>query len=107
MKLDRNENDGGMGKYALINLRRLRALGQVHRQPAIEALEVLEQLGIIDRGARGATDEFFVVKLKDKYAPAALHAYANAAWDEDHEFATEVTALAVRAEHHPDKKTPD
>lgn len=107
MKLDRNQGNEGVGKYALINMRRYRKLDYVDAREASDMLARLDALGVIDKGARGDSDEFFVIKLKDKYAPAALHAYANAAADDDPEFSTEVTALAVRAEHHPDKKQPD
>jgi uncharacterized membrane-anchored protein len=108
MKLDRNDPANmGAGKYALINMRRYRALDAEAAREARDMLGRLDALGIIDKGAKGDTDEFFVIKLKDKYAPAALTAYANAAVDDDKEWATQVLALASRAEHHPDKKTPD
>lgn len=107
MRLDRNADQSGVGKYALINLRRYRALPADKAQEAHELLGKLDRLGIIDTGARGAADEFFVIKLKDKYAAAALTAYANAAVDDDKEWASQVLALATRAEHHPGKKTPD
>lgn len=107
MKLDRNEQPGGVGKYALINMRRYRALPPDKAEEAHDLLGKMEALGIIDTGARGADDEFFVIKLKDRYAPAALNAYANAAADDDKEWATQVLALASRAEHHPAQKQPD
>ena len=108
MKLDRNDPDrAGLGKYALINMRRYRALPGDQLAEAHALLDRLQDLGIIDKGVRGASDEFFVLKLKDKYAPAALTAYANAAVDDDKELATQVLELASRAEHHPDKKRPD
>lgn len=107
MKLDRNEHAAGAGKYALINMRRYRDLSPAEAQEAYEALGKLDALGIIDKGARGASDEFFVIKLKDRFAAPALTAYANAAADVDTEWARQVLALAARAEHHPDKKTPD
>lgn len=108
MKLDRNDPANmGAGKYALINMRRYRALDPAKAQEAHDILGKLDALGIIDKGARGESDEFFVIKLKDRFAPAALTAYANAAADDDIEWAKQVLALAARAEHHPDKKTPD
>ncbi len=108
MKLDRNEPDnGGVGKYALITMRRYRALPSGQLKEARALLDRLDDMGIIDKGARGADDEFFVIKLKDRYAPAALMAYANAAVDDDKEWAVQVLALADRAEHHPARKQPD
>ncbi|MEQ1698123.1 MAG: hypothetical protein ABL901_20010 [Hyphomicrobiaceae bacterium] len=107
MKLDRNDDPSGVGKYALVNMRRYRALDGAKSVEAYELLGKLDALGIIDKGARGESDEFFVIKLKDKYAGPALVAYANAAVDDDKEWAMQVLALASRAEHHPDKKQPD
>lgn len=107
MKLDRNTEPGGVGKYALINMRRYRALEPAAAAEAHDLLGRLDAMGIIDKGARGADDEFFVIKLKDKYAAPALTAYANAAVDDDKEWATQVLALAARAEHHPAQQKPD
>lgn len=107
MRLDRNDNAKGVGKYALINLRRYRALPADQLKEAHLLLGRLDQLGVIDNGARGSDDEFFVIKLKDKYAEPALVAYANAAVDDDKEWAEQVLALAARAEFHPSKKKPD
>lgn len=84
MKLDRNINPNGMGKYALINL----------RTNKIEWGNTPE-------------DEFFVIKLKDKYASAALDAYAKSCLKDDPEFAKEVHELASKAMFHPLKKKPD
>ena len=86
MKLDRNLNANGKGKYALLNLRNDR----------------------IEWGFVGASDEFFVIKLKDKYAQAALIAYADAAEHDDPEWAKEVRELAQRSgKNHPLCKQPD
>jgi hypothetical protein len=84
MKLDRNINASGLGKYAIINLRTNR----------------------VERGWKGSPEEFFVIKLKDLGAAAALHAYAASINDYDPELAEQVSVLAVRSEHmqrkHPD-----
>lgn len=84
MKLDRNVNSNGRGKYAIINL----------RTNLVEWGDTPDQ-------------EFFVIKLKDKYAEAALMAYANAANADDSEYAHEVRELALRAKEHPLKRRPD
>ena len=84
MRLDRNVNNDGKGKYALINL----------RTNKVEWGENLE-------------DEFFVIKLKDKHAAAALRAYADSVYRDDEEFAKEIHILADKAHKHPLKKAPD
>lgn len=86
MKLDRNVNPTGRGKYALINLRTNK----------------------VEWGTTEA-DEFFVIKLKDKYARDALEAYAWAArQDGEEEWFDEVIGLARRSgEFHPLCKKPD
>jgi hypothetical protein len=54
VKLDRNINPDGRGKYALINLR-------------------------TNTVCWGGNDQFFVIKYKDAFASQALYAYAEAA----------------------------
>lgn len=93
MKLDRNTNPDGRGKYALINLR-------------------------TNKVEWGGEDQFFVVKYKDRFAADALFAYANACryyaencgdpeeHREYHEFADEVEREAVRARNWPNRKLP-
>lgn len=56
MKLDRNVNQTRRGKYALINLRK----------------------NIVEWGDVGDSNEFFVIKLKDRYAKGALRGYVAA-----------------------------
>lgn len=74
MKLDRNINGGeGKGKYALVRLRGIE-LGS----EAMSLLHRLEDLGHLDWGCVGHHDEFFVVKLRDKFAPGAIKGYADA-----------------------------
>lgn len=74
MKLDRNINGDGKGKYALVRLRDIAPDTEAHA-----CLKRLEQLGHLDWGVVGRPDEFFVVKLRDKYADAAIRGYATAA----------------------------
>ena len=104
MKLDRNTNEAGRGKYALLKLRELASVGSVpgktFRQPTkIErALNTLDAAGLIEWGAPNTEGEFFVLKLRDAYAEAALTLYANTAMlAGDGEYAREVKALADRA----------
>lgn len=75
MKMDRNINPSGLGKYALLNLR----------------------TNQVQWGRVGEEDEFFVIKLKDKHAKVALQAYAQSAVLDDPEWAEEVYALSERA----------
>ena len=103
MLLDRNINTNG--KYALINLRKINE-DPLKPQGLIELLAANPQS--IEFGAVGAPDEFWVIKLKDKYALAALRAYADAAEADDPEYAAEVRSLADRSGcHSPFCKTPD
>lgn len=105
MKLDRNSPDHkGQGKYALIRMRRVVALRDSQREDdkqakrdLADALDTLEKLGIVEWGAPGSADEFFVIKLKDQYADAGLRSYSAAAGVDDPEYAQEVLDLARRA----------
>lgn len=94
MKLLRNQT------YAVVQLRDLPF-------NAVSMLNTLSTGGFVEFGHPGTEDEFFVIKLKDVYAPAALSAYADAAQADDPEYASEVRALAVRAANHPNRKKPD
>ena len=50
---------------------------------------------MLEWGEVGGPNEFFLIKLKDKYASQALFAYAAAARDDDAEWAGEVDELAM------------
>jgi hypothetical protein len=93
MRLDRNTNPDGKGKYALINLR----------------------TNQIQWGGEGG-EQFFVMKYKDKFAAPALRAYAKAVRDESEsgnvtlrqseslrEFADDMDREAEAAEDYGDK----
>lgn len=102
MKLDRHINIDKRGKYALVKLRRLDdwlqsgAFAEVP-QSIKDALKTLEDAGMLDYGTVGTESEFFVMRLKDKYAASGLYGYANAAAIDDEEYAEEVEGLARRA----------
>lgn len=113
MKLDRNSNSGGRGKYALLKLRKFDefteqgAFGKVAK-PIADAINVLEKAGILDWGIEGSESEFFVMRLKDKYAGRALYQYAINAYPDNYEYAAEVMALSKRAgTNSPFCKKPD
>jgi glutamine synthetase len=104
MKLDRNiKANEGRGKYALVLLRDIAAeddgkpFGGIPKDLE-QALRTLEQYKVIDYGFTGTDREFFLIRLKDKYAAAALHAYASAAQaDGEEEYSREITDMADRA----------
>jgi hypothetical protein len=70
MKLDRNINPDGKGKYALVLLRKL-----VPGSPQEESVNLLRSEGIIDDGA---SNPFFVIRYRDRFASSALVAYSYA-----------------------------
>ena len=114
MKMDRNINDDGLGKYAIINLRKLNEIcgrqGTFERwTPGVaEALKTLEAVGALEWGCTGSPDEFFLIKLKDRNAMHALMAYHASIYADDPEFAEEVRQLALRSgTFHPLCKRPD
>lgn len=76
MKLDRNTNADGQGKYALIKLR----VGQ-----PMDASEIGPDVCCVPKAAIDFGDtpetEFFVIRYKDRFAARALHAYADAVKD--------------------------
>lgn len=101
MKLDRNENPDGRGKYALVRLRGLTSDDAKH-------LLALSNSGCVDFGAPKEKDEFFVIKLRDKYARPALYSYAARAEKDDPEYAAEVAEMAQRSGiNSPFCKAPD
>lgn len=105
MQLDRNRNSDGTGKYALVLLRRTGPLVLTNLQGHNDRYYVLNERSI-DKGTTPDT-EFFVIRLKDKHAAAALHAYSESIAEEDPQFSLEVRDLAVRSEEHPNRQAPD
>lgn len=102
MKLDRNLPDNyGCGKYALLLLRRLNDFrsGTFGKLPndIDAAIKLLGDRGIIDFGITGTDTEFFVMRLKDKYAGDGLASYGLAAQLDDPEYAAEIFEMAGRA----------
>lgn len=103
MKMDRNENDDGLGKYAVLNLRKLKdyernaTFGPRWDHDIHQALQTLEQAGVLDWGLLGSETEFFLLRLKDRHAQTALIAYADSINQTDKQFAGEVYEMAQRA----------
>ena len=69
MKLDRNTNPTGKGKYAIIKMREIPGDPRTPEDLA-EAIKVNPQC--VDFGEEGTDSEFFVIRLKDLYAEHAL-----------------------------------
>lgn len=109
MKLDRNVNPSGKGKYAIINLRKITTADP--RTPQELAAAILAHPEAVEFGAVGSPDEFWLIKLKDVYARSALQAYANAIRFDpkgDAEYEAEVSMMAERSgQMHPLCKRPD
>lgn len=107
MKLDRNITIPRRGKYALIKLRQLGKVcnGRAKRE-VFMALDILKKAGLLDYGDTEDSD-FFLIRLKDKYAAPSLRAYAAAAVWDDPEYAAEIDRLASAAENHPNRRKPD
>lgn len=90
MKLDRNTNLTGTGKYSLVNRRKVRELG--HPLEVMQALSVLERAGVLHNGNEGPGEQFFVMKYKDTFTAPALRAYGEA-----------VALVAARTNEHKQK----
>lgn len=110
MKLDRNINPNGAGKYALI---KLRAVGERWFNELLEkrsgntlGLDIPVAICAIDLGDSPDTD-FFVIRLRDKHAAPALAAYALSAFRDDPEFGLQVLNMAKRAAEYPHPQHPD
>ncbi len=105
MKLDRNINPDGRGKYALL---KLRVIGDNPSPQVLASLSLLEKLGILDWG-NTIDSEFFVIRLKDKYADDALSRDAlSAQMDGEGDYAREIEEMASRAGvSHPNCRKPD
>lgn len=82
MKLDRNVNRDGSGKYALIKLREVAKFKENpdwarEAEEIKEALILLDRRGIIHWGNEGIGENFFVMKYKDRFTAQGLTGYAD------------------------------
>lgn len=108
MKLDRNINEDGLGKYALVLLRNYRAMPEGEaKSECTRAIDTLVEHDVLDLGGIGAESDFFVLRFRDVGAAIALGAYASCFRQTDPEWADEVQKLAETAYNHPNKKQPD
>lgn len=94
MKLDREINPTGKGKYALINMRKI---DSDPRTPEELAAAILAHPEAVEWGNARSEGEFFVMKLKDKYSQRGLHGYAADAMKDDPEYANSILRMADRA----------
>lgn len=88
MRLDRNLNSDGKGKYALVLLRNTppvngQGMNGVMPHEVTAALNVLGSAGMLDYGNVGTDREFMVMRLKDKYTLKGLQGYFNAVTEDD------------------------
>ncbi len=123
MKLDQNAREDKRPKYALVEMRKVDALKAAKRDSVKKLMLKLHNLGVLNDGSN-PDEAAFVLKLKDKFAPFALHGYAKgiSEWlkqadlsvpetkklaDELIEFAREINELAKTARALPKTKFPD
>lgn len=109
--MDRNINADGRGKYALVLMRNYpsKITDPEDAQSVASALMTLESYGMLDYGQVESPSEFFLIRLKDKYAGDAIRAYADAvqrdaqyetdeaASKDKYQWALEVLKIAGRA----------
>lgn len=116
MKLDRDVNSNKKGKYALLKLREVtdqefdRIRGEISHNKSEHSYFPSQTYVPTSAVDLGDTDdsEFFVLRLKDKYAHQTLMMYAVLALlDGEREYAEAVIALAEKAKSHPNQKKPD
>lgn len=79
MKLDRNKNPDGRGKYALVQMRELGPDESelLRTRAGDEEKMITLPASAFRTGAESPGDMFFVLKYKDRFAAAALFAYPN------------------------------
>lgn len=108
MKLDRNINPDGRGKYALVKMREVPSDsdGSQKANEIREALSTLARHGCLDYGDAKEND-FFVLRLRDVGAAHALRAYAEFFRNTDPEWFDEIKALADKSYARFDRKMPD
>jgi len=94
MKLDRNEDASGIGKYILINTRKFKKMPITAQELAAA---ILADPHCVEFGEVGSRNEFFAIKLKDIHATPALTSYAMSARLKDPEYGAEVLALTERS----------
>lgn len=102
--LDRFTNkEPGRGKYALLKLRLIPISKNEIREKVVTALGNPDAIDFGDT----AESDFFVIRLKDKYAAPALAAYAQEAQkDGNFDLASSVNFLVSAAFLHEKKERP-
>lgn len=96
MRLDRNVNTNGRGKYAVVKLRKLPD-DPGKRADCEHAMRILANNSMLFMDKPGDENEFFVLMLKDNFSGAALYTYAEVTSDVLPEYSSDVKELARRA----------
>jgi hypothetical protein len=103
MKLDRNTNRGGHGKYALVNMRKLIPLFEKEENgklttgelAILQCFRALVMENVISCGNETPGDQFFVMKYKDKFTAQGLRGYATAIADELKDLTNKAERIAL------------
>jgi hypothetical protein len=108
MRLNRDVNKSGRGKYAIVKLRKMPS-DPGKRADCEHAMRILFENRVLTYGLPNTTEEFFVVMLKDEYAYEGLQAYAKAAKDDGNiDYAADIFELLARTgRFSPFRKRPD
>ncbi len=110
MRLVRNTQPDGIGRFAIIRIDMLTPLEReilILETKKQDAYTINIRPEVIELSPPTSEEECFVIKLKDINAPAALHAYADECEKTDPEFALDIRELASRAENHPSRPQPE
>jgi hypothetical protein len=75
--LIRNMSPDGKCKYALVRLDRLREASPVTKALGEGALDQIQSMDLLEYGEKGTAEEFFVLKLKDRFTASAIEEYAR------------------------------
>lgn len=86
-------------------MRQLESMESQGDYSATNSVESLAMRGVVDHG--GGDRDFFVIRIKDRFAAPALAAYAMAAYEFDLEYAMEILNLAKKAAEFQGKRIPD
>lgn len=108
MRLMRNITPDRLCKYAAIRNDKIAKLNTSDRAGALQAMETLALLGVLENPRSGDEEEFFLMKLKDRRAFRPLIAYALVSDEEgDAEMAEDMREMAQRSANSPWRKQPD
>lgn len=85
-------------KYALVKMQIIKGITDpVIKKQVEEALVVLQDNGVLVQSTPGSEHEFFLIMLKDLYAPMALTSYAVSVREHSEEVSDAVFERASRS----------